>query len=121
MTRHTTRHAAATFGRIAGRLAQLTVIALAIATTLPLHAADARPIKQRVSPTYPELAKRMRVAGTVRVSATVEPDGTVSATKTISGNHMLSGAAEDAVHKWKFVPAADSSIVEVDVNFALAQ
>ena len=120
-TRHTTRHSAATFGRIAGRLAQLTVIALAIATTLPLHAADARPIKQRVSPTYPELAKRMRVAGTVRVSATVEPDGTVSATKTISGNHMLAGAAEDAVHKWKFVPAADSSTVEVDVNFALAQ
>ena len=63
----------------------------------------------------------MRVAGVVRVSATVDPDGKVSATKTISGNSMLAGAAEDAVHKWKFVPATDSSTVEVDVNFALAQ
>lgn len=121
MTRHTTQHTVTTPRRIAARLLQLAVIALAVATTLPLHAGDARPIKTRVSPTYPELAKRMRVAGVVRVSATVEPDGTVSSTKTISGNHMLSGAAEDAVHKWKFVPATDSSTVEVDVSFALTQ
>jgi len=121
MTRHTTRLTAAAPLRIAARLLQLAVIALAVATTLPLHAGDARPIKSRVSPAYPELAKRMRVSGIVRISATVLPDGSVSATKTISGNHMLSGAAEDAVHKWKFVPASDESTVEVDVNFALAQ
>jgi TonB family protein len=116
MTRHTT-----TPRRITARLLQLAVFALAIATTLPLHAGDARPIKQRVAPHYPELAKRMRISGVVRVEATVQPDGTVSATKTISGNHMLAGAAEDAVHLWKFVAASDSSTVEVDVSFALAQ
>jgi TonB family protein len=102
-------------------LLQLAIIALVLTTSHPLHAADGRPIKQRVAPTYPELAKRMRVSGLVKVSATVEPDGTVSATKTVSGNHMLSGAAEDAVHKWKFAPAADQSVVEVEINFALAQ
>ena len=90
-------------------------------TTPLLHASDERPIKQRFSPTYPELAKRMRVSGVVRVSATVAPDGSVSSTKTVSGNHMLSGAAEEAVHRWKFVPASAESTVEVDVSFALAQ
>jgi TonB family protein len=118
MTRHTT---VTTPRRIAARLLQLAVVALAITVTLPMHAADARPIKQRVAPHYPDLAKRMRVSGVVRVEATVQPDGSVSATKTVSGNHMLAGAAEDAVHLWKFVPASDSSTVEVDVSFALAQ
>ncbi len=96
-------------------------LALALACILPLHASDERAIKQRVAPIYPELAKRMKVSGTVKVAATVAPNGTVSSTKVVSGNHMLSGAAEDAVHKWKFVAADGESTVEVDVNFALAQ
>jgi TonB family protein len=97
---------------------------MAMTMTLPLRAADdhaERPVKQRVPPTYPELAKRMRISGVVKVSATVAPDGTVSATKTVSGNHMLAGAAEDAVHKWKFVSAPTESTVEVTINFAPAE
>jgi TonB family protein len=109
------------FRRIAAGVLPLAVIAVALTTTMPAHAADERPVKQRVAPVYPELAKRMRVGGVVKVEATVEADGTVSATKTVSGNHMLTGAAEDAVHKWKFVPGAEKSTVEVDINFALAQ
>ena len=110
------------FQRIASGLVLLAVIATAMTVALPLHAADGdRAIKQRVSPVYPELAKRMHVAGVVRVAATVAPDGSVSATKTVSGNHMLAGAAEDAVHKWKFVSAPEESTVEVDINFAAAQ
>jgi TonB family protein len=116
-----TRQATTTRRRRTAGLLQLTVIALALTATLPLHAADDRPIKQKVAPAYPELAKRMRVSGLVKIAATVLPDGSVSATKTVSGNHMLSGAAEDAVHKWKFAPASDQSTVEVDVNFTLAQ
>lgn len=112
------------FQRIASGLVSMAVIAMAMAVALPLHAADDhsdRAVKQRVSPVYPELAKRMHIGGIVRISATVAPDGSVSATKTVSGNHMLSGAAEDAVHKWKFVSGPDESTVEVDINFALAQ
>jgi TonB family protein len=92
---------------------------LALLVTLPVHAADGeRPIKQRVTPTYPELARRMHVSGVVRIAATVTPEGNVSATKTVSGNRMLSEAAEDAVHKWKFAPAPSESTVEVTINFA---
>jgi TonB family protein len=107
--------------RVAAGFAQLAILAAALNTTMAAHAADERPVRQRVSPLYPELAKRMRISGVVRIAATVAPDGSVTATKTVSGNHMLSGAAEDAVHKWKFVSAPDQSTVEVEVNFALAQ
>lgn len=99
----------------------LALAALALPCVLPAHATIDRAIKQRVAPIYPELAKRMKVSGVVKIAATVSPDGTVSATKVVSGNHMLSGAAEDAVHKWKFVPADSESTIEVDVNFAPAQ
>ena len=106
--------------RVFSALLQLALLALAI-TALPAHAADDRPVKQKIAPTYPELAKRMKISGVVKVSATVAPDGSVSATKTVSGNHMLSGAAEQAVQRWKFVPASEASTVEVDISFALAQ
>ena len=109
------------FRRMAGGLLPVAVLAITFAAVTPAHAADERPVKQRVAPVYPELAKRMRVGGIVKVEATVAPDGSVSATKTVSGNHMLSGAAEDAVHKWKFAPGTEQSTVDVDINFALAQ
>ena len=120
MKRHTSKQAT-TKGRLTSGLLQLAVVAFALTAVLPLHAADERPVQRRIVPTYPELAKRMRVSGVVKIAATVAADGSVSATKTVSGNHMLAGAAEDAVHKWKFAPASDESTVEVDVSFALAQ
>jgi len=102
------------------KLATLGV--LAIAVCLPLYAVDSgRAVKQRVAPTYPEIAKRMHISGMVRVAATVAPDGSVSSTKPVSGNRVLSDAAEQAVHKWKFASAAQESIVEVEINFAPAQ
>jgi TonB family protein len=51
----------------------------------------------------------------------VNPDGKVTDVKTLSGNHMLSIAAEDAVRKWRFVPASGQSTVNVSISFALAQ
>jgi TonB family protein len=90
--------------------------------TLPLRGAEERPerpIKQWVAPTYPEMARRLKVSGVVRVAATVAPDGSVTATRTVSGNHILAGAAEDAVHRWKFGSASVESTVEVNVNFTL--
>jgi TonB family protein len=121
MARHNSQYIAAKHRTNVSALLRVAVIAMALTTAPSLHAADERPIKQRVAPTYPEIAKRMRVSGMVKVAATVEPNGSVSATKTISGNRMLSEAAEDAVHKWKFVPGPDQSTVEVEINFALTQ
>jgi TonB family protein len=92
-------------------------IGLTLALTLPCMAADARAVKSRVAPAYPEIAKRMRITGTVTMEATVDAEGKVTDVKTLSGNSMLSVAAQDAVRKWRFVPAPAASTVEVNMNF----
>ena len=99
----------------------IQALALAVVMSLPAHAADARAVKSRVSPAYPEIAKRMKITGLVKLEATVDADGKVTAVKALSGNSMLSPAAEDAVRKWRFVPGTAESTVDVDVNFALAE
>jgi TonB family protein len=73
-----------------------------------------------VPPVYPELAKRMKIAGVVEIEAKVDADGKVSEVKTITGNRALAPAAEDAVRKWKFSSGSGEATVQVDVNFALA-
>jgi TonB family protein len=101
------------------RLFQAAALALVVAMAMPARAADERAVKTRVAPVYPEIARRMKIAGVVRVEATVDAEGRVVDVKTVSGNHMLSPAAEQAVHNWKFAAGDGVSTVEVDVNFAL--
>jgi TonB family protein len=88
---------------------------------IPARAADERGVKSRVAPVYPEIARRMRISGVVTVQATVDPDGKVTDAKAVSGNRALSPAAEDAVRKWRFVPADATSTVTVEITFALSQ
>lgn len=109
------------FQRTAARLFQATALALVVALALPAKAADERAVRSKVAPVYPELAKRMKIGGVIKIEATVDPQGAVVDTKSVSGNHMLSVAAEEAVRKWRFMPGAAQSTVEVTVNFAVAQ
>ena len=103
------------------RLFQAAALALVLALAMPARAADVRAIKSRVPPVYPEIAKRMKIDGSVKVEVTVDADGKVSDVKTVSGNRVLSSAAEDAVRKWRFEPGPGQSTVEVSINFSLAQ
>jgi TonB family protein len=93
----------------------LPVLALLLCP-IPGHSEERR-VEKRVPPVYPEIAKRMRIAGVVHVEATVAADGSVTAVKAITGNKMLSGAAEEAVKHWKFVPGDSQSTVGIDINF----
>jgi TonB family protein len=97
------------------------VLALTVALALPAWAAEARAIKSRVPPVYPEIAKRMKITGVVEVEVKVDPEGRVTDAKALSGSRMLSPAAEDAVRKWKFATGPGESTVEVDVSFVLGQ
>lgn len=109
------------FRGIGYRFFQAAILALAVAMASPARAADDRAVKAKVPPVYPEIAKRMKIAGLVRVEATVDAEGKVTDVKVLSGNSMLAPAAEDAIRKWRFEPASASSTVEVALNFALAQ
>jgi TonB family protein len=103
------------------RLFHAAALALVVMMAMPARAADDRAVKTRVSPIYPDIARRMRVSGTVTVEATVDAEGKVSEAKTIAGNRLLAPAAEDAVLKWRFVSGSGTSKVDVFVNFAMSQ
>lgn len=77
-----------------------------------------RKIKSKVAPVYPELAKRMNVAGKVKIEVVITPDGRVKSTRVIGGHPLLVQACQDAVKEWKFAPAPEEStqVVEFDFN-----
>jgi TonB family protein len=108
-------------GCFAMRPLQFAALALIVMLAMPATAADDRAVKSKVAPIYPEIAKRMRVAGSVDVEATVDPSGNVSDAKAVGGNRLLAPAAEDAVRKWKFESGSGTAKVKVEINFALAQ
>lgn len=108
--------------RSAGRkIAQACALALMLVMALPAMAGDARAVKTRVAPVYPEIAKRMRVSGTVKLEAAVDPHGKVTDVKELSGNHILALAAKDALMQWKFEPGSADTNETVEINFNLGQ
>ncbi len=74
-------------------------------------------VKSRVQPTYPELARRMSVHGTVKMMVTVAANGKIKGTKVVGGHPILVGASEDAIRRWKFEPAAEESTGLVEFTF----
>jgi TonB family protein len=76
-----------------------------------------RKVKTKVTPAYPELAKRMNVLGKVKIEVVITPDGRVKSTRVIGGHPLLVQACQDAVKEWKFVPAAEETTQVVEFEF----
>lgn len=97
------------------------VVAVAIWANLGLAQDGSNEItrraKTRVEPTYPDLARKMNITGTVKVEVVVSPNGTVKDAKVVGGHPVLAGAALEAVKKWRFEPAASESTGVVDFKF----
>jgi TonB family protein len=71
----------------------------------PVPVEPARPVTTRPA-AYPELARRLQMAGSVLVEATVEADGHVSAVRVIeSAGTILDDAVTSALRGWVFAPA----------------
>jgi TonB family protein len=81
----------------------------------PAHAE--RKVLSRVTPTYPDLARKMHIHGVVRVETLVRPNGTVKSTHVLGGNPVLVDAAIDAIGKWKFEPAPNDTTEVVQLTF----
>ena len=105
--------------RAAARLMQAAALSLIFALAIPARAAEDREIISRVSPVYPEIAKRMKIFGTVKVIATVDAEGKVLGVKAVSGSQMLWASAEKAVSQWKFAPGVGVASVEIELKFNL--
>ena len=76
-----------------------------------------RKIINRIVPTYPDLARRMQLRGTVKVEAIVAPDGTLKSTHVVGGNPVLTKAAVDSIGKWRWAPAPQESKELIQLNF----
>jgi TonB family protein len=91
-----------------------STLALALLTLVPSANAEGRKVKVKVQPSYPELARKMSVSGSVKMEVTVTPAGSVKAVKVTGGHPLLVEAATDAVKKWKYEagPAETTELVE---------
>jgi TonB family protein len=78
---------------------------------------NGRKVVRRIEPLYPEMAKKMHIAGVVKVFAVVAPDGTVKEVETVGGSPLLVQASEDAIKRWRFAPAASESKELIELHF----
>jgi protein TonB len=54
------------------------------------------------APVYPQLAKRMQLAGVVKIEVLIDPDGKIKDCKVIGGHPVLVEAAMNALPDWKY-------------------
>jgi TonB family protein len=106
-----------------GTKALLAAMAIAAGlSVIGLHGQEAqgeivRRAKSKVPPVYPELARKMKITGTVKLEVVVAPNGSVKDAKVVGGHPVLATAALEAVKKWRFEPAALESSGIVDFKF----
>jgi TonB family protein len=76
-----------------------------------------RKVKSRVQPVYPDIARKMGLAGNVKLQLLVAANGEVKETKVIGGHPILVNAAVDAVKKWRFETASAETTETKEFRF----
>jgi TonB family protein len=76
-----------------------------------------RRAKVKVQPEYPDLARKMDLAGVVKIEVTVGPNGVVKSARVVGGHPVLAGAALDAARRWRFDPAPAESSGVIEFKF----
>jgi TonB family protein len=113
-------------GIVSQRLLVATLAALTLAVTVCPQSVRAqtsqndeilRRAKNKVQPGYPELARKMNIAGTVKIEVVVAPNGSVKEARIVGGHPVLATAALDAAKKWRFDPASAESSGVIDFKF----
>ena len=82
-------------------------------------------VVSRVDPSYPLLAKQMKVQGAVILEALISKTGSIQDIHVLSGPAILSEAAREAVKQWHFKPyyqggRAVETQARVTVNFTIS-
>jgi len=82
-------------------------------------------VDRPVEPSYPLLAKQMKVQGAVVLEALISKAGTIQDIQVLSGPAILSAAAREAVRQWRFKPYLQAgkpvdSQARVTVNFTIS-
>jgi len=76
-----------------------------------------RRAKVKVQPSYPDLARRMNLTGSVKIQVVVAPNGSVKDAKVVGGHPVLANSALEAARKWRFEPGPEESSGVIDFKF----
>jgi TonB family protein len=76
-----------------------------------------RRAKTKVQPSYPELARKMKITGTVKIEVVVSPNGQVKDARVVGGHPVLANAALDAAKRWRFEAASEESSGVIEFKF----
>jgi TonB family protein len=95
------------------------------AERVQMSADTAEAVSRPVKPSYPLLARQMKVQGSVILHALVGKDGVIQDLRVVSGPPILATAAQDAVRQWRFRPHFEGSDAvetqaKITVNFTIS-
>lgn len=82
-------------------------------------------VQSPVEPSYPMLARQMKVQGAVVLQALIGTDGAIQDLRVLSGPAILASAAREAVRQWRFKPylqngAPVETQANITVNFTIS-
>ena len=100
-------------------------VATSASERVRLSPGTAQVVSHPVEPTYPLLAKQMKVQGSVVLQALIAKDGNIQNLQVLSGPTILSSAAREAVKQWRFKPyyqggQAVETEARITVNFTIS-
>lgn len=100
-------------------LFRLAIAAAFLLTFVPssLAADTHRILLAQPKPVFPEIARQMHLYGSLVLEITVLPDGHVGTVKQQTGHPMLLRAADDAVRRWRYSPAPETTTLTVQIDF----
>jgi TonB family protein len=101
-----------------GKIATGIFIAVALSLTAPRASAqESRKAVANPTPVYPEVARRLRLTGTVKVQVVIAANGQIKEVKVVGGHPVLVNAVEETLKNWKYAPASSETTVSLEFNF----
>lgn len=82
-------------------------------------------LEKPVAPSYPVLARQMKVQGAVAIQALIGASGEIQDLRILSGPSILASAAQEAVRQWRFKPYLQNgqpveTQARITVNFTIS-
>jgi TonB family protein len=100
-------------GRILGSALLAMALGLGVAN---LQAQESRKALSNPVPVYPEVAKKMRLTGTVKVQIVIGADGRIKEKNFIGGHPVLVSSVEETLKDWKYAPAGGETTTQLQFN-----
>lgn len=100
------------------KIAAGAFFAVALSLTAPrVPAQENRKAVSNPTPVYPEIARRMHLAGVVKVQVVIGTDGRIKEVKVVGGHPVLVDAVQETLKNWKYAPASGETTTLLQFTF----